>query len=76
MSDNEQMRVSDPASIAEYHVHVYYDPQTTREHAERLRARVAAEFPRAKLGRWHDELVGPHMQSSLPLVSALTFWWA
>jgi aromatic ring-cleaving dioxygenase len=24
---------------------------------------VAAEFPRAKLGRWHDELVGPHTQS-------------
>jgi aromatic ring-cleaving dioxygenase len=26
-------------------------------------ARVAAEFPRAKLGRWHDELVGPHTRS-------------
>jgi aromatic ring-cleaving dioxygenase len=24
---------------------------------------VPAEFPRAKLGRWHDELVGPHTQS-------------
>jgi aromatic ring-cleaving dioxygenase len=28
-----------------------------------LRERVAAEFPRAKLGRWHDKLVGPHPQS-------------
>ena len=63
MGANKQTRVSDPASIAAYHAHVYYNPQTTREHAEQLRARVAAEFPRAKLGRWHDELVGPHTQS-------------
>jgi aromatic ring-cleaving dioxygenase len=61
MSDT--MRVSDPSAISEYHAHIYYDPPMTRERAERLRARVAAEFPRAKLGRWHDELVGPHPQS-------------
>jgi aromatic ring-cleaving dioxygenase len=61
MSDT--MRVNDPSAITEYHAHIYYDPPTTRERAERLRARVAAEFPRAKLGRWHDELVGPHPQS-------------
>ena len=53
----------DPQSIAAYHAHVYYDPATTRARAEQLRRRVAAEFPRAKLGRWHDELVGPHTQS-------------
>jgi DOPA 4,5-dioxygenase len=53
----------DPAAIAEYHAHIYYDSATTRERAERLRARVAAEFPLAKLGRWHDELVGPHTRS-------------
>jgi aromatic ring-cleaving dioxygenase len=53
----------DPRSIATYHAHIYYDPKTTRRRAERLRERVAAEFPRAKLGRWHDELVGPHPQS-------------
>ncbi len=53
----------DPQSIAAYHSHVYYDPATTRDRAERLRRRVAAEFPQAKLGRWHDELVGPHTQS-------------
>ncbi|HEY4922513.1 MAG TPA: DOPA 4,5-dioxygenase family protein [Xanthobacteraceae bacterium] len=51
---------SDPAIIRDYHAHVYYDPATTRERAERLRARVAAAFPQATLGRWHDELVGPH----------------
>ena len=54
---------SDPGAIAAYHAHVYYEPATTRARAERLRRRIAAEFPQAKLGRWHDELVGPHTQS-------------
>jgi len=54
---------SDRRPIAAYHAHIYYDPKNTRDRAERLRQRVAAEFPRAKLGRWHDELVGPHTQS-------------
>ena len=52
-----------PGDIVDYHVHVYYDPAHSRDRAERLRQRVAAEFPQAKLGRWHDELVGPHPQS-------------
>jgi aromatic ring-cleaving dioxygenase len=50
-------------SIAEFHAHIYYDPAITRAAAERLRERVAAEFPQARLGRWHDALVGPHTQS-------------
>ena len=53
----------DPGAITDYHAHIYYDPAKTRGKAERLRERVAAEFPGAKLGRWHDELVGPHPQS-------------
>jgi aromatic ring-cleaving dioxygenase len=53
----------DPRAIAEYHAHIYYDAQTTRDRAARLRERVAVEFPAAKLGRWHDELVGPHSRS-------------
>ena len=53
----------DPNAIAFYHAHVYYDPTTSRDRAGRLRARVAAEFPQAQLGRWHDELVGPHSQA-------------
>jgi DOPA 4,5-dioxygenase len=53
----------DAHSIAVYHAHVYYDPKKTRNRAERLRQRIAAQFPLAKLGRWHDELVGPHPQS-------------
>lgn len=54
---------SDPRAIAEYHAHVYYHPQKTRSRAAHFRERVAAEFPNAKLGRWHDELVGPHPQA-------------
>lgn len=53
----------DPAAVTAYHAHIYYDPQTTRDRAERLRQRVGARFPRARLGRWHDELVGPHTRS-------------
>ena len=52
-----------PSPVTAYHAHVYYDPSKTRDRAEHLRERVAAEFPGAKLGRWHDELVGPHTQS-------------
>jgi len=51
------------AAIKTYHAHVYYDVKRTRVWAERLRGRVAQKFPQAKLGRWHDELVGPHTQS-------------
>jgi aromatic ring-cleaving dioxygenase len=51
------------SAVAHYHAHIYYDPANSRGRAERLRQRVAKEFPQAKLGRWHDELVGPHPQS-------------
>jgi aromatic ring-cleaving dioxygenase len=53
----------DPGIIQHYHAHVYYDPAFTRDRAARLRERVAAAFPEATLGRWHDELVGPHLRS-------------
>ena len=49
--------------IKHYHAHIYYDPAATRDRAERLREGVAAAFPQATLGRWHDELVGPHTRS-------------
>jgi aromatic ring-cleaving dioxygenase len=50
-------------TISHYHAHIYYDPATTRERAARLRERVAVTFPQAIIGRWHDELVGPHLRS-------------
>jgi aromatic ring-cleaving dioxygenase len=51
--------LQDPAAITHYHAHVYYDA-ATRERAALLRERVAAAFPDAVLGRWHDKPVGPH----------------
>jgi len=52
-----------PDAITHYHAHIYYDPAKSRDRAAQLRERVAKEFPLAKLGRWHDEPVGPHPQS-------------
>jgi aromatic ring-cleaving dioxygenase len=59
----DESAVADPGIIKGYHAHVYYDPASTRDRAERLRAHLAAAFPDATLGRWHDALVGPHPQS-------------
>ena len=47
-------------AITGWHAHVYYDPATTRATAEALRTAIAARFPAAVLGRWHDRPVGPH----------------
>jgi DOPA 4,5-dioxygenase len=52
-----------PHGIKDYHAHVYYDPAQSRDRAEHLRERIGTKFPQAKLGRWHDELVGPHPQA-------------
>ena len=52
-----------PEIIRHYHAHVYYDPVSSRGRAASLRERVAAAFPDATLGRWHDAPVGPHSQS-------------
>ncbi len=53
----------DPAIIDHYHAHIYYDPAATRERAAILRARIAAQFPDAVIGSWHDVPVGPHSQA-------------
>jgi aromatic ring-cleaving dioxygenase len=69
-----------PETITHYHAHIYYDPHATRERAARLREQVAAAFPAATLGRWHDAPVGPHPQSmyqiAFPreLLAALVPW--
>jgi len=64
MAEADRARSSpDPAAIAHYHAHIYYDPAASRERANRLRERIGAKFPQAKLGRWHDEPVGPHPRS-------------
>jgi aromatic ring-cleaving dioxygenase len=53
----------DPQIIKHYHAHIYYDQALTRDRAALLRERVAAAFPTATLGRWHDAPVGPHPES-------------
>jgi aromatic ring-cleaving dioxygenase len=49
------------APISSYHAHIYYDVAATRSIAETIRTQIAERFP-VRLGRWHDELVGPHLQ--------------
>ncbi len=48
----------EPARVVEYHAHVYYDPKT-KPIAATVRARIEKRFP-IRMGRWHDEPVGPH----------------
>ena len=52
-----------PERITRYHAHIYYDPAHTRERAALLREQLAQICPDARLGRWHDEPVGPHPQA-------------
>jgi aromatic ring-cleaving dioxygenase len=50
------------SEIVSYHAHIYYDPEKTREVAERLRLWIGERFL-VRLGRWHDAKVGPHDQA-------------
>jgi aromatic ring-cleaving dioxygenase len=49
-----------------YHAHVYYDAKTRAE-AERLRDRIAGQFP-VELGRFSDEPIGPHPISQFAVI--------
>jgi DOPA 4,5-dioxygenase len=49
----------DPVRITDYHIHVYYDPES-RDRAALLRQWVEERFP-VRMGRWHDVPVGPHV---------------
>ena len=61
---------ANPAIISGYHAHLYYDPPT-RPIAERLRAVIGDRFPQARIGNWHDELVGPHPASMYQVAFAV-----
>jgi aromatic ring-cleaving dioxygenase len=62
---------ADPAEIKGYHAHIYYDPAKTKAKAARLREGVAAGFPHATVGSWHDEAVGPHTVSMYQVAFAV-----
>ncbi len=53
----------DLSAIRDFHAHIYYEPGVTEEVAAGLRARVAAAFPSAVIGRWHATPVGPHTKA-------------
>jgi DOPA 4,5-dioxygenase len=58
----EPAAFADPAAIEGWHAHIYYEA-ATRPVAEAVRAGIAAAFPAAVLGRWHDVPVGPHTRA-------------
>lgn len=47
-----------PPEAAEYHAHVYFDPDT-RPVAARLREELERRFA-VRMGRWREQPVGPH----------------
>ncbi|AFY31093.1 DOPA 4,5-dioxygenase family protein [Calothrix sp. PCC 7507] len=48
----------DIIKITGFHAHVYFDPMS-REAATRIREGLDTKFD-VRLGRWHDQPVGPH----------------
>ncbi|MBA2542752.1 MAG: succinylglutamate desuccinylase/aspartoacylase family protein, partial [Deltaproteobacteria bacterium] len=48
----------DITEISGFHAHIYFDP-ATRDIAAGLREAIPSRFT-AKLGRWHDQPIGPH----------------
>jgi len=55
--------IADPQGISHYHAHLYFDSAAARQRAAIVRDRLAASFPEARLGNWHDKPVGPHTRA-------------
>ena len=65
-----QTAPKDVGAIKDYHVHVYYDP-STKERAALLRQWVEERFAgQMRMGSWHDEEVGPHVQAMYQIAFA------
>ena len=58
----------DIGTIRDYHAHVYYDPDS-KERAALLRKWVEERFT-MRMGSWHDEPVGPHVQAMYQIAFA------
>ena len=54
------------AEIENFHAHVYYDAPKSRAQAEKLCAEAGEKFG-IKIGRMHDNPVGPHPRASCQL---------
>lgn len=65
---------TEPTRIESWHAHVYFDPASldpdSRARALRLREWIAARFPAAVLGRWHDAPIGPHPKAMYQIAFA------
>lgn len=59
----------DAASVHGWHAHVYYDA-ASRAEAAAVRDGLAAHFPAARLGRWHDAPIGPHTRAMFQVAFA------
>ena len=53
-----RVTVRDITDISGFHAHIYFDP-ATRDTAARLRDAMPGRFT-AKVGRWHEQPIGPH----------------
>ena len=65
MTAEEPTTIRAVADINEWHAHVYFDADSAPA-AERLREAVAERFD-LRVGRWHEQLVGPHPRWSYQL---------
>ena len=66
--------------ITDWHAHIYYDP-ADRSAAAAIREHIEANYA-VRMGRWHDQPVGPHPRAMYqvafdpPVFPALVPWLA